>query len=140
MTDSLSYSLPRKFFRRNYMSIKGSVFFDRDCENRNKFIEELGNYIIENNSTVRKTAEKFGISKSTVHKDLTVHLKEINVNLYEDVEKLLQKNKSERHLRGGLATKMKYLNTRKCIKKQENINRQQTFENANTNIKKYNFT
>lgn len=68
----------------------------------------LGNYIVETNSTVRKTASVFSVSKSTVHKDVTMRLKQINPSLYEKVNKVLLKNKSERHLRGGKATKMKY--------------------------------
>jgi len=91
------------------MVSKESVFYN-DIE-REKLIEEIGLYIVENNSTVRKTAERFGISKSTVHKDLTVYLKKINFALFKEAEKVLQKNKSERHIRGGLATKLKYLNS-----------------------------
>ena len=64
--------------------------------------------IIENQSTVRDTAKKFSISKSTVHKDVTERLKHIDPDLYEDVRCVLNKNKAERHLRGGLATKRKY--------------------------------
>lgn len=71
--------------------------------------EKLANYIIENKATVRDTAKKFGISKSTVHKDVTEKLSKINYSLYIEVEKVLQVNKSERHLRGGEATKRKYL-------------------------------
>ncbi len=93
------------------MLSKESVFYNDT--GREKLIEEIGLYIVENNSTVRKTAERFGISKSTVHKDLTVYLKKINFALFEEAEKVLQKNKSERHIRGGLATKLKYLNTNK---------------------------
>ena len=69
---------------------------------------ELANYIIENKTTVRATAKKFGISKSTVHKDITDRLKKINKNLANEVRKILDENKSERHLRGGMATKQKY--------------------------------
>ena len=69
---------------------------------------ELGEYIIENNSTVRATAKIFGISKSTVHKDLTERLKKVNPQLYKQVRKVLDVNKQERHIRGGLATKHKY--------------------------------
>lgn len=76
--------------------------FEERCVN-------LGNFIIENNSTVRETAKYFGISKSTVHKDITEKLLKINHSLYLEVEKVLQKNKSERHIRGGEATKQKYL-------------------------------
>lgn len=68
----------------------------------------LGLYIVENNATVRATAKRFGISKSTVHKDVTKTLKAINVSLYLDVKSVLERNKEERHLRGGEATKKKY--------------------------------
>ena len=66
-----------------------------------------GEYIVENNATVRSTAAVFGVGKSTVHKDVTVALKEIDANLYSEVKKVLEKNLSERHIRGGLATKLK---------------------------------
>lgn len=69
----------------------------------------LANYIYKNNATVRDTAKKFGISKSTVHKDVTERLKMFNSAVYEDVRKVLEKNKAERHIRGGYATKQKYL-------------------------------
>ena len=68
----------------------------------------LGEYIIESKATVRKTAKKFGISKSTVHKDLQYRLPRCNRLLYTQVREVLEKNKSERHIRGGLATKRKY--------------------------------
>ncbi|MBE6706985.1 MAG: stage III sporulation protein D [Ruminococcaceae bacterium] len=68
----------------------------------------LGLYIVENNATVRATATRFGISKSTVHKDVTQTLKNTNRSLYLDVKSVLEKNKVERHLRGGEATKQKY--------------------------------
>lgn len=67
-------------------------------------------YIVENNATVRDTAKKFGISKSTVHKDVTQRLKEMDFDLYEKVRLVLNKNKAERHIRGGMATKKKYEN------------------------------
>lgn len=70
--------------------------------------ETLALYMIENQSTVRATAIHFGISKSTVHKDVTKILKNCNRSLYEQVSELLTKNKLERHLRGGEATKRKY--------------------------------
>ena len=69
----------------------------------------LGLYIVENNTTVRATASRFGISKSTVHKDVTQTLKKISKSLYLDVKSILEKNKEERHIRGGEATKQKYL-------------------------------
>lgn len=78
------------------------------------YIEEraiqIANYIVENNATVRQTAKEFGISKSTVHQDVTVRLSRINPELYGKVKEILQKNKDERHIRGGMATKMKYQN------------------------------
>ncbi len=70
---------------------------------------EIANYIIVHNSTVRETAKKFGISKSTVHKDITERLIQINPSLANETRKVLDVNKSERHIRGGLATKEKYL-------------------------------
>ncbi len=77
------------------------------------YIEEraigIANYIIENNATVRQTAKQFGISKSTVHKDVTERLMQINPTLAKEARKVLDVNKSERHIRGGLATKEKYL-------------------------------
>lgn len=70
----------------------------------------LAKYMIENNSTVRETAARFGISKSTVHKDLTDKLQQLDIILYYQVKSVLDKNKEERHIRGGQATKLKYLN------------------------------
>jgi putative DeoR family transcriptional regulator (stage III sporulation protein D) len=76
------------------------------------YIEErtvaLAEYIIENRTTVRETARKFGISKSTVHKDVTERLLKINPQLAESAKQILEENKAERHIRGGLATKKKY--------------------------------
>ncbi len=69
---------------------------------------ELGQYIVESKATVRKAAKKFGVSKSTVHKDVSERLKHINLNLYRKVKKILETNKAQRHIRGGLATKKKY--------------------------------
>lgn len=73
---------------------------------------EVANYIIKNKPTVRAAAKHFNISKSTVHKDLTVRLPEIDADLYDSVRKILDINKAERHLRGGLATKEKYMEKR----------------------------
>ena len=70
--------------------------------------ELLGLYIADKNATVRETAQAFGISKSTVHKDVTVHLKSINSVLYERVQNVLSLNLSVRHIRGGEATKRKW--------------------------------
>ena len=69
----------------------------------------LGEYIIGHNATVRKCAERYGISKSTVHKDVTTKLKEVNYALYREVTEVLAVNKQERHIRGGEATRKKYL-------------------------------
>ncbi len=69
----------------------------------------LGEYLIENQATVRAAAQVFGISKSTVHKDVTHTLKNVNKALYTEVQTLLNKNKQERHLRGGEATRLKYV-------------------------------
>lgn len=71
---------------------------------------ELGEYIIENKATVRSTAKKFGISKSTVHMDVSERLKRVNPQLYTQVKAVLEVNKSQRHIRGGIATRMKYKN------------------------------
>ena len=68
----------------------------------------LGTYLVEHGMTVRGVAKKFGVSKSTVHKDVTVTLKKVNKALYLQVKAVLDKNKQERHLRGGEATKKKY--------------------------------
>lgn len=77
------------------------------------YIEEravdIANYIISSNATVRQTAKRFGISKSTVHKDVTDRLLQINPALAKQTRQVLDTNKSERHIRGGLATKEKYL-------------------------------
>ena len=69
---------------------------------------ELAVYIIETGATVRAAARHFGISKSTVHKDLTERLRDYNRPLYLQVKAVLEKNKAERHLRGGIATRRKY--------------------------------
>ena len=69
---------------------------------------ELAAYIIDTRATVRAAAKKFGISKSTVHKDLSERLKYINMPLYLQVKEVLEYNKAERHIRGGMATRMKY--------------------------------
>ncbi len=69
---------------------------------------QSGEYILETGATVRACAEHFGISKSTVHKDITERLEEIDAELCEKVRKVLERNLSERHIRGGNATKRKY--------------------------------
>ena len=79
--------------------------------NRN-FIENraitLAHYIIDSKDTVRGAAKKFGISKSTVHKDVSERLMKINPSLAKEVRVILEENKAERHIRGGMATKLKY--------------------------------
>ena len=70
---------------------------------------EIASYIIEKNTTVRQTARQFGVSKSTVHKDCTDRLAQVNPYLASQVRKILDVNKQERHIRGGLATREKYL-------------------------------
>lgn len=70
---------------------------------------ELAEYILENKATVRKTAKVYNVSKSTVHKDITERLYELNPTLSENVHNVLNQNKAERHIRGGLATREKYL-------------------------------
>ncbi len=71
---------------------------------------ELAEYIIENKTTVRAAAKKFGVSKSTVHMDVSERLKKLNPSLYNEVREILDINKAERHIRGGLATKQKFSN------------------------------
>ena len=73
---------------------------------------ELAVYIIETGATVRNCAKKFGISKSTVHKDLSQRLKQCNKSLYIQVRRVLEQNKAERHIRGGQATREKYLKSK----------------------------
>lgn len=80
------------------------------------YIEKRANmlacYIIEHNSTVRAAAKKFGYSKSSVHKDITTRLNDIDPLLAAQVKIVLDKNKAERHIRGGIATKNKYLHNK----------------------------
>lgn len=73
---------------------------------------QLAVYIIETGATVRSAAKKFGISKSTVHKDLSQRLNHYNKSLYLQVRKVLDENKAQRHIRGGMATRKKYQNYR----------------------------
>lgn len=91
-----------------------------DCKNSlfggislKEYIEErvltIGAYIVENSATVRDAAKRFGVSKSTVHKDMVDRLSEVNPSLSRDVRKVLDVNKQERHIRGGMATREKYL-------------------------------
>ena len=72
----------------------------------------VANFIVSSNSTVRETARRFGISKSTVHKDITDRVEKIDPELARSVRKVMEVNKAERHIRGGLATREKYLRRR----------------------------
>ncbi len=74
--------------------------------------ELLAEYIIDTGDTVRAAAAKFGVSKSTVHKDITERLEKRNPAMYRDVKQVLEQNKAERHLRGGEATRQKYFRLR----------------------------
>ena len=73
---------------------------------------ELAYYIIDNKCTVREAARKFKVSKSTVHKDISERLQSINLSLYNQVKEILEYNKAERHIRGGMSTKEKYSKNR----------------------------
>ena len=95
-------------FKKCYEKTKEIDAMIQFSDNLSK-IESVANYIIESNATVRQTARRFGISKSTVHKDVTERLTQINPSLASQARKVLDINKSERHIRGGLATKEKYL-------------------------------
>lgn len=70
---------------------------------------ELGEYIVENKATVRAAAKQFGVSKSTVHMDVSKRLERVNPQLFTEVREVLDVNKAQRHIRGGLATREKYL-------------------------------
>ncbi|HLS66313.1 MAG TPA: sporulation transcriptional regulator SpoIIID [Pseudogracilibacillus sp.] len=78
----------------------------------------IGNYVVETRKTVRMIAKEFGVSKSTVHKDLTERLPEINAELAKQVKEILEYHKSVRHIRGGEATREKYRLERKKQEKQ----------------------
>jgi len=84
---------------RGVLCVKGNIE-ERACE--------LAVYIIENRATVRAAAKQFGVSKSTVHKDLSERLPAYNRTLYQQVKAVLDQNKAERHIRGGIATRRKY--------------------------------
>ncbi len=76
--------------------------------------EILAKYLVDAETTVRDTAKRFGVSKSTVHKDIKEKLKYVNPSLYDEARKILDKNKLERHIRGGIATKLKYQNIKEA--------------------------
>jgi len=103
-----AYNVTTTILRGNAFRLPG-----RDADTMKGYIEEraveIANYIIENNATVRQTAKQFGISKSTVHKDVTERLSQINPSLASRARVVLDLNKSERHIRGGMATKEKYM-------------------------------
>ena len=80
----------------------------RNSDSIEERVLALAEYIIESKDTVRGAAKRFGVSKSTVHKDLTERLPRVNLGLYRQVRVLLDLNKAERHIRGGLATRRKY--------------------------------
>lgn len=80
--------------------------------NKNR-CEILATYLVENKTTVRGVAKEFGVSKSTVHKDITDNLQKRNKTLYSKVKQILEQNKNERHIRGGEATKQKFLKIKK---------------------------
>ena len=82
---------------------------------REERCEALAKFVLNSKATVRETAKKYGISKSTVHKDITEKLSKVNYSLYLQVCEILKLNKSERHIRGGEATKRKYKESNKCI-------------------------
>ena len=93
------------FFMREKYTHHLSVGDKKSIEERSI---ELAHYIIEAKDTVRGAAKKFGVSKSTVHKDVSERLKKINPSLAKEVRVVLDENKAERHIRGGMATKRKY--------------------------------
>ena len=85
----------------------------KNYQNIEERVIELAHYIIDSKDTVRGAAKKYGVSKSTVHKDLSERILKINPVLAHEVREILDENKAERHIRGGLATKLKYSNMKK---------------------------
>ena len=81
----------------------------------------LGKYICETQATVRETARRFGVSKSTVHKDMTQKLRYLDPAMYAVVREALEKNKAERHLRGGEATRQKYIMLKNAQKAEDSV-------------------
>lgn len=90
------------------MSPKVNTSTVQDFGTKQERCVSLGKYIVDNGATVRSTAKVFGISKSTVHQDITARLEKVNPALQKQVKEVLEKNKQERHIRGGMATKRKY--------------------------------
>lgn len=102
------------FFSYNVVTYgKGRLFLYLKQSLSDDRITEIARYFYEEAATVRKTAAVFGISKSTVHKELSVRLKEIDGELYKKVRDVLQLNKQQRHIRGGNATRLKYESMKK---------------------------
>ena len=99
-------SIPFIYLNKEDYNFRGGKMIELHGKER---CEAFAEYVIETGATVRQTASHFGISKSTVHKDLSVKLKYVNRSLYTLVKEILEINKSERHIRGGEATKRKYL-------------------------------
>ena len=87
------------------MYVQGVLYLYNNMEQR---ACDLAVYIIENHTTIRAAAKEFGVSKSTVHKDLSQRLAQFNRGLYLQVKQVLEINKAERHIRGGIATQRKY--------------------------------
>jgi putative DeoR family transcriptional regulator, stage III sporulation protein D len=106
--------LRKKTPSRGVSPLQYSHIHIREASGVHDYIKErtlkIGNYIVETRKTVRVIAKEFGVSKSTVHKDLTERLPEINPDLANEVKDILEYHKSVRHLRGGEATKLKYKN------------------------------
>lgn len=92
-------------------------------ENIEERAKILAQYIVENGATVRKCARQYQVSKSTVHKDVTLRLKKIDPFLQKEVRAVLEKNKAERHIRGGAATQRKYAAEKENMKRQKHRKR-----------------
>ena len=95
-------------YYRTYILRKHTAWRCHMRDDLEKRAQELAVFVIENRTTIRAAAQKFGISKSTVHKDLSERLETINRPLYQQVKEVLECNKAERHIRGGMATRRKY--------------------------------
>ena len=132
MGENLSFLSENRFsgFREPFKTFLSAISFNilspppaYAVKNMKDYIEEravaIANYIIDHNATVRQTAKKFGISKSTVHKDVTDRLEHINPSLAAQARVVLDVNKSERHIRGGLATREKYQHRLAICSKQD---------------------
>ena len=99
---------------KTHKKTEGNIIYHiYDAGDHDERAVKLAEYLLEKRATVRRAAREFGVSKSTVHKDVTVRLKRVDRALYEKTAELLETNKRERHLRGGMATRMKYLATKK---------------------------